>query len=147
VQKGRQQGSELGKDYMEVRFEQLISNPQSVLTGVGAFVGQPLDYQKIQAAGIGSVAKPNTSFAGSTENFNPVARYKNPAHGAEVAHIEELTADLLDELGYPVGGGTRKPSSRLIKRELYDHYFTLLRGLRSKTPLGRMTDLRTLDIW
>jgi hypothetical protein len=147
VQEGRRQGRELGRDYQEVRFEQLVANPQATLAEIGAFIGQPLDYDEIQAAGIGSVAKPNTSFGGTAAEFNPVGRYRTSAQGGEVARVEGLAGDLLRELGYPVAADNHENRRITIRRELYDRYFTALQRLRSRTPLGRMTDLHTLDIW
>jgi len=56
VKKGRDAGRKLGNDYMEVRFEDLVSDPRATLARVGAFIDHDLDYDRIKEVGIGSVS-------------------------------------------------------------------------------------------
>jgi len=53
VRKGREDGRKLGQDYIEVRFERLISDPRATLATLGEFIGQELDYDHILKVGIG----------------------------------------------------------------------------------------------
>ncbi len=64
VNKGRKDGRDLGADYTEVRFEELVGSPQETLARLGSFIDHDLDYDRIQKVGIGSVSAPNTSFEG-----------------------------------------------------------------------------------
>jgi len=102
VQHGRSFGCSLGNDYMEVCFEELLSQPQATLNTIARFIDQPLDYATIQRVGYGSVSKPNTSFSGqaSGEAFNPVGRWKKNLSPKEVLLIERLVGKTLVELGY-----------------------------------------------
>src|SRR5690348_6154241 len=76
VGKGREFGRELGPDYHELHYEDLVENPQKTLLGLGEFVGQPLDYDRIQQVGIGSVSEPNSSFSSDPAGgFHPVRRW------------------------------------------------------------------------
>src|SRR5438270_1762428 len=78
VRQGRQVGRQLGPDYIEVRFEDLVTRPQETLSKLGRFIEHDLDYERILNAGIGSVSAPNTSFRSGTgqSSFNPVGRWK-----------------------------------------------------------------------
>ena len=101
VRKGRAAGEWLGNDYIEIRFEDLIADPRSVLRTLSAFLEQPLDYDCVLKNAVGAVAKPNTSFRGSGKgDFNPVARWKQHFTPAQLARIEGLIGDTLTELGY-----------------------------------------------
>ncbi len=62
VNKGRKDGRDLGEDYTEVRFEELVRRPRETLASLGSFIDHDLDYDRIQRVGIGSVSAPNTSF-------------------------------------------------------------------------------------
>src|SRR5438270_2319026 len=62
VNTGRAHGRALGADYKEVRYEDLVDDPNATLAGLGEFIGQKLDYSEIERVGIGSVSQPNTSF-------------------------------------------------------------------------------------
>ena len=52
----------LGPRYMEVRYEDLVEQPQPPLKRIGEFIGHDLDYARIQQARVGSVDKPLTAF-------------------------------------------------------------------------------------
>ena len=149
VRKGREQGSRLGADYLEVRFEELIANPQQTLSRLGEFIVHDLDYELIQRAGIGSVSQPNTSFAGESKgSFNPVARWKTKMSTGEIAAFEGLVGDFLREMGYATfsepkrGLGLRQ--ARL--RATYLPIFETKQWIKTKTPLGRFVNLDRIEI-
>ena len=86
VRVGRAAGQKLGADYLEVRFEDLVRQPASVLQHVGRFINQPLDYDRIREAGLGSVSQPNTSFAGEgSDRFDPIGRFRTKMTSDELA--------------------------------------------------------------
>ena len=55
VRKGRAHGAGLGPKYLEVRYEELVQQPRTVLTQVGDFIHHDLDYYRIQETSVGSV--------------------------------------------------------------------------------------------
>src|SRR5262245_15020888 len=65
--------------YMEVRFEDLISEPRETLNRVGRFLDHDVDFERLQQNPVHAMNHPNTSFreepAGS--GFNPVGRWKD----------------------------------------------------------------------
>ena len=141
VNKGRLDGRDLGDDYTEVHFEELVAEPRETLARLGRFIGQNLDYEQILKAGIGSVSAPNTSFADSKENFNPTGRWRTAYSPEELAMLEGLVGRTLEENGYELGTKDRdaltRPDLRRM-RAMYRHYFDAKLYLKAKTPLGQL---------
>jgi hypothetical protein len=126
VRQGRQFGRLLGGDYIEVRFEELLANPQETLDRVGRFIEQPLDYETIQRVGYGSVSKPNTSFRveDSSARFNPVGRWKTNFSADALDRFERLVGETLQELGYPLATAKRTATLSLkATRHLHRSFF------------------------
>jgi len=148
VQKGREQGGRLGADYREVRYEELVANPQAALSRLGGFIEQDLDYDQIQRAGIGSVSRPNSSFAGEPEGgFNPVGRWKTKMSAAEIAGFEGLVGASLEELGYELA--STAPETGLGRARLRMEYraiFGAKHWIRVHTPLGRLVRLERIEV-
>jgi Sulfotransferase family len=148
VRKGRTEGRGLGSAYHEVRFEELMSNPQQTLMRLGEFIGHDLNYQRIQRVAIGSVSKPNTSFANESEaGFNPVARWKTIMSAEQTATFEALVGDFLEESGYDRASPARAISLRASRlRATYLAIFEVKHWLKVNTPLGRSVDLERIEI-
>jgi hypothetical protein len=102
VEQGRNFGKSVAADYMEVHFEQLVSSPQETMDRIGRFIDQPIDYELIQRAAYGSVAKPNTSFYQEADktDFNPVGRWKKSFSTKQLSCFEQLVGPTLIKLGY-----------------------------------------------
>jgi hypothetical protein len=146
VRRGREDGQKIAPDYMEVRFEELVENPREVLPGISSFIGQSLDYETMLASAVGSLKRPNTSFADDSKNqgFHPVGRWKNKLAPEELSSLEAAIGPFLKELGYPlvsqssrrrVGAGF----TTMRLRASYASYFDCKLWLKSHTPLGRLT--------
>lgn len=148
VGKGREQGRRLGADYQEVRFEELITNPRATLSQLGAFIDHDLDYDRIQQVGIGSVSEPNSSFsAEGQEKFDPVARWKTKISAGQVAGLEELIGEFLEQVGYVLGAGKRGTSLRAARmRATYMAMFAAKQWMRANTALGRLVHLERIEI-
>jgi len=140
VRKARTNGSFLGPSYMEIRYEELVSETRSSLGRVGAFLQHDLDYDRIQARSIGSVKKPLTAFGQELEEgrFTPVGRWKEKFPSKQLARFESLVGDYLQELGYTLS--TRKPTPTVVdknKRAIYGAYYELKQWAKVNTPLSR----------
>ena len=149
VRKGREDGKKLGRDYIEVRFEQLISDPRATLATLGGFIEQELDYDHIQKVGIGSVSEPNTSFKDRSGNgFNPLGRWRDGFTPEHLAMFEALVGETLAELGYELGTTDSKLLDRpdlKRMRSIYRRYFDSKLWLKAKTPLGKALVTRDLS--
>lgn len=139
VRRGRTLGQSLGPDYAEVRFEQLVSEPRSVLRELSSFLEHELDYDRIQRTALGSVGKPNTSFRKeSATGFNPVGRWKKQLTESQLQQIELLVGPTLEELGYALTTSAKSAGNSLAlawTRMLYRSFFSL--KLRSKSTWMR----------
>src|SRR5258708_37399541 len=62
VHKGRAHGRKFPADYIEIRYEDLITIPRETLGKLGGFLDHDLDYDPIQSAGLGSLSEANSSF-------------------------------------------------------------------------------------
>jgi len=145
VNRGREHGQALGADYHQLYYEDLVLRPRETLRTLGDFVGQELDYDRIQSVGIGSVSKPNTSFEAGGE-FNPVGRWAKTMTPEQLADFESLTGDFLQELGYPLSATPRHDLRSMRLRSTYLASFSARHWLKSRTPLGRMAKLERMEI-
>ncbi len=142
VNKGRRDGRDLGGDYTEVHFEELVGRPHETLARLGDFIGQRLDYDRILQTGIGSVSSPNTSFEdASKDNFNPTGRWRSGYSAEELTMFEGLVGGTLEENGYELATKDRdalnRPELRRM-RAMYRKYFDAKLYLKAKTPLGQL---------
>jgi hypothetical protein len=149
VSKGRRDGRDLGDDYTEVHFEDLVTKPRETLTRLGEFVGQELDYDRIREIGIGSVSAPNSSFGdGKKEDFNPAGRWRSGFSPDELEMFEGLIGRTLEENGYELATKNREALNRSDlqrTRAMYMMYFDAKLYLKAKTPLGRLLVTRDLS--
>lgn len=122
VQRGRKECAGVGSDSIEVRFEDLQSDPQRTLKKIGDFIVHDLDYDRILKVGIGSVSEPNTSFKG--DSGNPAGRWKKKMSSETLARFERLVGTTLGSLGYELSSddGARSMAERRM-RALYRAYF------------------------
>jgi hypothetical protein len=145
TRRGREDGAQLGPDYVEVRYEDLVSKPREVLEQLSSFVGQELDYDEIQKVAIGSVSRPNTSFQ-EESGFIPIGRWKKFYSSEQAATFEELVGESLEGLGYERSTKAGKTSLGLsLFRSQYRAVFKAKSYLRTRTPLGRLLISRDLS--
>jgi hypothetical protein len=129
VQRGRAVGASFGKDYAEVRFEELVRDPRAVLQRLSSFLDHDLDYDRIQKTAIGAVSRPNTSFSAQGQrDFNPVARWQKQLTPGQLTRIEGLVGETLSELGYNKATPGRAACNKIglaWSRLLYRTFFEL----------------------
>lgn len=141
VSSGRAAGRTVGADYYEIRYEDLVKSPRETLRGLGNFLGQELDYDHILRVGIGAVRAPNSSFGGASDAFHPVGRFTGKMTPQQLADFETLVGKYLQELGYPAASES-KPGLRAKRlRYTYLARFALRHWLKSRTPLGRFSNI------
>src|SRR5439155_12440244 len=127
----------------EVYFEDLVTKPQQTLSRLGDFIGQELDFERIQRTGIGSVSEPNSSFldeSGDVE-FNPVGRWKDKLSPQQLAIFEGMVGDFLRNLGYPLAGEEQKTNNglRIMKMNvIYPYMFEAKQYVKQSKLLLRL---------
>jgi len=142
VRKGRKYGAMLGSNYMEVHYEELVSDPGGTLARVGEFIQHDLNYARILRASVGSVKDPLTSFKEDLNGgpFSPVGRWRNKFSPEQLAWFERLVGDYLRELGYPLSGTVQlnHSFSAKKKRYVYGLFYEVKQWAKVNTPLSRM---------
>jgi hypothetical protein len=150
VSAGRAFGARNAGDYLEVRFEDLVTNPRATLDKIGGFIHHDLDFDRIDRNRVVAMHKPNTSFGAeaASKPFDPVGRWRAPEVAEDVRRCEELVGPYLETLGY-VRAWPERASISAVRaawmRWTYTTSFQLKHVIKAHTPLGRIaTDDR---IW
>ncbi len=151
VRSGQTHGRKIPADYIEVRYEDLVLEPRETLATLSRFLDHKLDYDRIQQAGLGRLRETNSSFReeGNTSQGNPVQRWKERLPREQVAALEALVGDCLQEHGYsltiPLEERTRGMRERWI-RTFYPALLQTKLWLKTKTPMGRLANLSVLEL-
>ena len=141
VRKGRKYGEQLGSDYMETRYEDLVQTPASELAKIGKFLDCDLDYERIKAQSVGSIKNPLTSFKEDLNQgtFSPVGRWKDKFPAAQLAKFEALVGEYMQELGYTLSNAGKNTTLRTATmRGIYEAFYGLKQWAKINTPLSRM---------
>jgi hypothetical protein len=151
VRKGRQHGRSIPSDYLEIHYEDLVLNPQRTLSILSEFLDQDLDYHRIQATGLGRIRKSNSSFLleQDQEPKSPVNRWKERLSRQQVLALEAVIGECLEEQGYSLTTPPeeRRPTSRDRRMQyLYPKFLDAKLWLKTKTPVGRLANLSTLEL-
>jgi hypothetical protein len=150
VSKGRRYGQALGRDYMELHYEDLVQNPRETLARVGLFIEHDLDYDRIQRVALGSVRDPNTSFRGDGKetDANSVGRWRRFFTPSQIRDIESTVGNLLVDTGYALETPRAELHLSLPLRFMSFLYPLCLESkvwLKSNTPLSRLSGKQWLN--
>jgi hypothetical protein len=151
VHQGRAHGRKLPADYIEIRYEDLITNPRETLGKLGGFLDHDLDYDEIQRAGLGRLSETNSSFReeGAKETINPLGRWKERLAPKDVAAIEATVGQCLQENGYALSlpAAERRRSLRQSwMRGMYSSFLGSKLWLKLHTPVGRLANTSALEL-
>ena len=147
VRAGRQGGNRFPADYIEVRYEELVSDPRAALGKLEQFLDHDLDYDRIRHASLGSLRESNSSFPIENDQRSPVNRWREKLSGRELASIEAMVGRYLLELGYPLSSPVRKSGlQEKFMRALYFNLLTAKLWLKTQTPAGRLANLEALQL-
>jgi hypothetical protein len=149
VRKGRDHGSQIAADYMEIRYEDLVGEPRRTLASLGQFLDHDLDYDRIQSTGLGRLRESNSSFRQEEEQSHPVNRWKEKLSRREVAAIEAVVGECLDQSGYPLLTSGEERSTGVSEawlRAVYPSFLDAKLWLKLRTPMGRLTNLSPLEL-
>lgn len=143
VERGREHGKRIKSDYLEVRYEDLVSNPHDALRRISSFIEYDLDYDYIRNHAIGTLVTPNSSFSTVSGKYqvSPVQRWKQMLSPADTDMLLSVLGPMLHQLGYPIEGRDLSGESRIRFRKIVYSVLSDFRlWCKTKTPLGRLTD-------
>lgn len=151
VHQGREHGRRFPADYIEIRYEDLITNPHQTLGKLGGFLDHDLDYDRIQRAGLGRLSETNSSFReeGAKEEINPLGRWKERLAHADVAALEATVGECLQENGYALSlpaDERRRSLRQLWMRGMYPAFLNSKLWLKLHTPVGRLANMSALEL-
>lgn len=151
VRQGREHGRKFPADYIEIRYEDLMTKPRETLATLGVFIEHDLDYDKITNAGLGRLSETNSSFREEVakEQVNPLGRWKERLSPAAVAAIEGTVGKCLEETGYALSLPEEDRRMGLGGSWMRAVYPNLLRAklwLKLHTPVGRLANLSALEL-
>jgi hypothetical protein len=149
VGKGRQYGHSISADYIEVRYEELVSEPRATLKRLGEFLDHDLDYDRIQKNSLGRLRQSNSSFSTENDRSGPVNRWRDKLSSHELTSIEAMIGEYLEELGYPLTPPAEAREPGLREKCMRAFYFNLLDAklwLKTRTPAGRLANLEALEL-
>jgi hypothetical protein len=147
VRKGRAAGEKIGRDYYELHYEDLVEKPRETLGRLGNFIDHELNYERILQVGVGSVSRPDSSFAPvvPAEGFKPAGRWKQRYSPKDLAMFEALAGDCLQDCGYSLASSALQRCRTLSVSALSSFYISQLEckhWLKIGTPLGRLAGWR-----
>jgi hypothetical protein len=151
VRNGRKAGRRFPADYMEIRYEDLVTAPHELLQEIGAFLAHDLDFARIRSVALGRLSESNSSFREESpeQKINPVGRWRQRLSRDEVAAIEAAIGGCLEETGYSLSlpEAERKPGVRdKARRAMYRSFLNAKNWLKLNTAAGRLVDLSALEI-
>ncbi len=151
VRTGRRHGRQIPGNYIEIHYEDLVTQPHSALATLGQFLDHDLDYDRIQRAALGRVRESNSSFLndpGDTRE-HPVNRWKEKLSPEEVSNLEALVGPTLEDFGYPLVTSREQTRSSLRWKCLaaaYPRFLDTKLWLKINTPIGRLANLSALEL-
>ena len=150
VQNGRQYGRQIPQDYIEIHYEELVTEPRPALARLADFLDHDLDYDRIQETRLGRLRESNSSFQGDgKEAQNPVNRWKQGLTHPQIVAIESLIGASLQDFGYPLtlDPEQRRPGFRSrCLASVYPRFLSTKLWLKLNTPLGRFSNLSALEL-
>ena len=144
VLRGRRTGARLGPDrYLEVRYEDLVEDPEAVLRGIAAAIGLDfhpamLDHRAAAGAVVAGTTHPGYHRR-LQEPLTPGLRsWRRDLAPADVGAVEVLAGDALDAFGYPRSGTSVTPGRRLALLTARGRWEArrVTRRIRGRRPAG-----------
>ncbi|HEX6996395.1 MAG TPA: sulfotransferase [Gammaproteobacteria bacterium] len=129
-------------DVLVLKYEDLVTDYARALEIVSSFIGQRIDAARVADARIGSVSRPNTSFAAQNgaAMHQSIGRWQTELSAKRLAALEAVAGPMLDRFGYARGATASSARAPKLRAALYRARFAVMWRLRTRTPLGRFAD-------
>jgi hypothetical protein len=150
VRRGREAAKVFPADYIEIRYEDLVTNPHETLGKLGSFIDHDLDYDRIQNSTGGTLSKTNSSFREEgKEKINPLGRWRERLSPENIAALEGAVGACLEENGYQLS--LPAPERRISLRSswmrlMYPAFLGTKLWLKLNTPVGRLANVSALEL-
>ena len=111
VNRGRKCGQRVTPDYLEIRFEDFLTNREETLSKISEFVDYNLDPNVIEKNAVGTLQESNSTFRSTLQKSQPIGRWRTFFSQPDIDLIQSVLAPTLRELGYEVTGRELKGDS------------------------------------
>jgi hypothetical protein len=151
VRTGREHGRQIPGDYIEIHYEDLVTQPRDTLSLLGQFLDHDLDYDRIQRKSLGRLRESNSSFLDEAPASmqHPVNRWRERLSAQETSDVEALVGDCLEESGYELASST-KPQLLSLRWKciaaVYPRFLDTKLWLKLHTLAGRFSNLSALEL-
>jgi len=146
IKEGQTVGKELGNRYIEIRYEDIITNLDDVLREINNFAQINIDRRKIEDSSVGSLGKGNTAFEDKMDGISNrgLNRWKKELTENEICDLHLAIGGTLQKLKYEVGTVNTRNVPLGIKGYLIvcPVFLRIKSFLKQKTLLGRLTSER-----
>lgn len=145
VRHGRRMGEHIPNRYIEVRYEEMIQDLESVLSRLRDFLRLPLTRADVESSQVGTLASANSCFGEKMEGISNkgLNRWEKTLNREEIDTLNRLFGETLRDLGYEISaaGASRRLS---VWEALFSPFFywtlRINRVVKQRTPVGRMTE-------
>lgn len=150
VRKGRRSGRRLGGRYLELRFEDLVEEPEPEISRLARFTDAAIPVRFDAGPKVGALKKGFSAFEDPIGGISsrPVGRWRKHLSDREREIVVAAGGSALEDLGYPTGEARPAVSLRwdvFWRGALYGVLLRLRHWLREHTLLGLLRRPRLLD--
>ncbi len=140
VERVRSAGAANPKRFLELRFEQIVTEPEAVARSLSEFLDMTIHATDFSTATVGSLNQPNSAFRGTNRRDGREAldRWRRVLSTKEQSTLTAFLGDALTNLGY-LDDGNVAPEKWM--RPLR---FALISAMSAKSAVASLPGLRTL---
>ena len=148
VNHGRKCGERFVPDYLELRFEDLLTKQNEVLLRVSEFVGHEINPELVATNALGTLRDSNSSFRSTLRQHQPIGRWRTVLSQPDIELLESVLGPTLVELGYEVTQNHLKPRNLRTRamEAIYPAFFEAKLWCKSNTRMGRFVDISRLRL-
>jgi len=145
VAEGQRQGAAVGDRYLEIKYEDVVREPDRTLSELGEFAGVDLSVARIRESNVAALGRGNTAYGEKMEGIakQGLDRWRTELDADEREALEWAIGYKLQELGYLDSLNDRSGSGISLNYRLHSVLapvaFRGRRWLTHHTPLGRAT--------
>ena len=141
------------KDWIDIKYEDIVMKPRESIKKIGIFIGSRLDYEMVEKNPIGTCVMPNSSFGDYSHGyFDPINRWKKILSLENIDDLTYVLKNKLEFFDYSTKNVSRLSAlKKIILKQFYLSYcclFTVKHNLKNKSRLGKIftDDITMKDI-
>jgi hypothetical protein len=136
----RRAGLELGRRYLEIRYEDVVTEPDAAILTVNGFCHTQVTAQVVAASSVGALGAGHSAFATGMSGIasDGLYRWQRTMTARESRVVDAAVANSLRAFGYPVADAAPGWPSFINPHTRRRLALAIKDRLKRKTPLGRI---------